>query len=86
MVEATTASSAFPLTVTDMLGRSVTLDAAPTVVAAISPTTVELAYAVGGTSLTRSSSFRYQEAAASLVDSGPSYQPNLELMVTKARM
>lgn len=55
---ATTAApkqTTYPLTVTDMLGRTVTIKAQPQAVAALSPTTVELVYAVGGTSKTRSS-------------------------------
>jgi iron complex transport system substrate-binding protein len=77
------AGTDYPLTVTDMLGRSVTISAAPEAVAALSPTTVEYVYAVGATSLTRSSSVRYPEAAAAAADIGPSYQPNLELVAAK---
>ena len=73
----------YPLTVTDMLGRSVTIQTAPTAVAALSPTTVEYVYAVGGTSVTRSSSVRYPEAATSAVDIGPSYQPNFEIVAAQ---
>lgn len=79
----TVAGTEYPLTVTDMLGRSVTVDAAPTAVAALSPTTVEYVYAVGGTSLTRSSSVTYPADATSALDIGPSYQPNLELIVAE---
>jgi iron complex transport system substrate-binding protein len=77
------ASTEYPLTVTDMMGRSVTIDTAPTTVAALSPTTVEFVYAVGGTSVTRSKSVQYPEAAKSATDIGPSYQPNLELVVSE---
>jgi iron complex transport system substrate-binding protein len=55
----------------------------PTAVAALSPTTVELVYAVGGTSLTRSKSVQYPEAAAAAEDIGPSYQPSLELVAAQ---
>jgi iron complex transport system substrate-binding protein len=72
----------YPVTVTDMLGREVTIDAAPESVAALSPTTVEFVYAVGGTSLTRSSSVQYPEEAASAEDVGSSYQPNLEIIAS----
>src|SRR3972149_9924568 len=74
--EATVAGTEYPLTITDMLGRSVTIEAAPATVAALAPTTVELVYAVGGTSVTRASSVGYPEAAVSATDIGPSYQPN----------
>jgi iron complex transport system substrate-binding protein len=66
-----------------MLGRSSTISAAPEAVAALSPTTVEYVYAVGATSLTRSSSVRYPDAATAAADIGPSYQPNLELIAEK---
>jgi ABC-type Fe3+-hydroxamate transport system substrate-binding protein len=46
----------YPLTVRDMLNREVKIDAKPQRVAALSPTTVEYVYAVGGTSVTRSTS------------------------------
>lgn len=76
------AGTEYPLTVTDMLGRQVTIDAAPEAVAALSPTTVEFVYAVGGTSLTRSSSVQYPEEAASAEDIGPSYQPSFEVIAS----
>jgi len=74
----------YPLTIQDMIGRSVTIDAAPTAVAALSPTTVELVYAVGATSLTRTKSVQYPEAAVAAVDIGPSYQPSLELIAAQS--
>jgi iron complex transport system substrate-binding protein len=82
--EPTPAGTEYPLTVTDMLERSVTIDAAPEAVAALSPTTVEYVYAVGATSLTRTSSVRYPEAATSATDIGPSYQPNFELVAAQS--
>ncbi len=74
----------YPLTLTDMLGRQVTIESKPVKVGALSPTTVELVYAVGGESLTRSSSVRFPEEATSAVDIGPSYQPNFELIAAQA--
>lgn len=81
--ESSVAGTEYPLIVTDMLGRSVTIDVAPSAVAALSPTTVEYVYAVDGISLTRSSSVTYPAEATSAVDIGPSYQPNLELVVAE---
>ncbi len=80
----TAAPVEYPVTLTDMLGRSVTIEAAPQKVAALSPTAVELVYAVGGTSVTRSKSVNYPEAAKGAVDIGPSYQPNFELIAAQA--
>jgi iron complex transport system substrate-binding protein len=76
------AATTYPLTITDMLGKSVTIAAEPQSVAAISPTTVEFVYAVGGTSKTRPSSVTLA-AAASAKDIGSSYQPNLELIAAE---
>lgn len=82
---ATTAAKAttYPLTVTDMLGRSVTITAKPVAIAAISPTTVEYVFAVGAQSKTRSASVRFPVAAAGAKDIGPSYQPNFELIAAE---
>ena len=74
---------AYPATVTDMLGREVRIDAKPERIAALSPTTVELVYAVGGESVTRSSSVDTPEEATAATDIGPSYQPNLELITAQ---
>ncbi|HEY8172085.1 MAG TPA: ABC transporter substrate-binding protein [Dehalococcoidia bacterium] len=76
-------ATTYPITITDMLYRQVTLDKAPVKIAAISPTTVEYVYAVGGTSVTRSSSVDYPEDAVSAMDVGSAYQPNLELIAAQ---
>jgi iron complex transport system substrate-binding protein len=76
--------TSYPLTVTDMLGRSVTIEAEPAKVAALSPTTVEYVYAVGGTSLTRSTSVDYPTNAVDAVDIGPSYQPSFEIIAQQS--
>jgi ABC-type Fe3+-hydroxamate transport system substrate-binding protein len=70
-------------TITDMLGRKVTIPAAPKVIAALSPTTVEYTFAVGAKSVTRSTSVKYPEEAKAAVDLGASYQPNLELLAAQ---
>jgi iron complex transport system substrate-binding protein len=82
---ATTAAKAttYPLTVTDMLGRSVTISKKPVAVAAISPTTVEYVFAVGATSKTRTTSVKFPAEAVAAKDIGPSYQPNFELIAAE---
>ena len=72
--------TSYPLTVTDMLGNSVVIDAEPQAIAAISPTTVEFVYAVGRTSLTRTTSVDFPEEATSAADIGSAYTPNVELI------
>ena len=81
---ATEQPTAYPLTVTDMLGRSVTIPAEPKIVAAISPTTVEYVYAVGATSTTRTTSVNYPAEATSAKDIGSAYQPSLELIAAES--
>jgi iron complex transport system substrate-binding protein len=62
----------------DDLGRSVSVPANPQRVVALSPTIVELMYAVGATPAGRPNSATYPEAAKTLPDFGTSYQPNFE--------
>jgi iron complex transport system substrate-binding protein len=81
--EPTSDAVTYPLTLTDMLGRSVTIDAEPRVVAAISPTAVEFVYAVGGTSVTRTTSVDFPEEAVEAVDVGSAYQPNSGLIAVQ---
>ncbi len=65
----------------DDLGRSVTLPASPTRIVALSPSIVELMYAVGATPAGRPSSADFPEAAKSLPSFGTSYQPSYEEIV-----
>lgn len=74
-------ASAYPVTVTDLLGRSVEIKAKPTTIVAISPTAVEFVYAVGGTVVGRSSSVDFPEAAKAAKDIGTAYQPNFEAIL-----
>jgi iron complex transport system substrate-binding protein len=62
----------------DDLGRSVPVPTNPHRVVALSPTIVELMYAVGATPVGRPSSANYPEAASTLPAFGSSYQPNFE--------
>lgn len=62
----------------DALGRSVTVSTPAKRVVAMSPSVVELMYAVGATPVGRPSSADYPEAAKSVPAFGTSYQPNYE--------
>lgn len=75
---ATTAAAAYPVKVTDMLGRQVEIKAKPTTIVALSPTAVELVYAVGGKVVGRSASVTYPQEALSAKEVGTAYQPNAE--------
>jgi len=66
----------------DDLGRSVKAPASPQRVVAMSPTVVELMYAVGATPVGRPSSANYPETAKSVENFGTSYQPSLEVIAS----
>jgi iron complex transport system substrate-binding protein len=75
------AASPTPLAVDltkDDLGRSVSPPIPAGRVVALSPSIVELMYAVGATPIGRPSSAEYPEAAKSVPAFGTSYQPNFE--------
>ncbi len=77
---ATPTTAAVDLTKDD-LGRLVTVPASVTRVVAMSPSIVELMYAVGSTPVGRPSSANFPEAAKSVAAFGTSYQPNFEEIV-----
>jgi iron complex transport system substrate-binding protein len=62
----------------DATGKSFTIETPPKRVAALSPSAVELMYAVGATPIARPSSANYPEQAKSVTAVGTSYQPNFE--------
>ncbi|WP_104992360.1 ABC transporter substrate-binding protein [Deinococcus sp. NW-56] len=70
--------SAQARTITDDLGRQVTIPDAPKRVAALSPFLVEGVFAVGVTPVARPSSATYPQAALKVPEVGLSYTPNLE--------
>jgi iron complex transport system substrate-binding protein len=73
-----TTATAYPLKVTDQLGRSVEIKAKPKVIVAVSPTAVELVYAAGGTVAGRSASVDFPAEAKTAKEVGTAYQPNFE--------
>ncbi len=79
----TAAATTYPLTVTDLLGRKVTIATKPVAVAAISPSTVEYVFAVGAVSKTRSTSVTYPFEAARTVAVGPADNPNLQVLAAQ---
>jgi iron complex transport system substrate-binding protein len=73
-----TPAPAFPLTITDSLGRSVTIPAKPERVVAMSPSVVETLFALGVTPVGRPETATYPPEAQNVESFGTSYQPNLE--------
>lgn len=80
---ATATPDAYPVTVTDMLGNEVTIEAAPERIVAASPSTIELLYAAGGEAVARSSTARIPEEVASLPDIGRAEAPAYERIVAE---
>jgi ABC-type Fe3+-hydroxamate transport system substrate-binding protein len=78
-----TAVADYPLTVNDMMDRSVDIAAKPTRVVATSPTTVETVYAVGGTLVAHDASSDYPPEVANLPAVGRAYAPDFEGIVAQ---
>lgn len=73
----------FPVTVTDLLGRDVTIEAAPERIVTTSPSAIEMLYAAGGTAIARSSTALGVAGAEDLVDIGNAYSPSVELILAQ---
>ena len=71
-------AAAYPITVTDLLGRKVEIKQKPTTVVALSPTAVEFVYAAGGTVVGRTDTATYPAAAQKAQVIGSAYQPALD--------
>lgn len=80
--EPTAEASAYPLTVRDLLGREVTIEAAPQTVVTTSPSAIEVLYAAGGTAAARSETAVHPEGVDVLPSVGPSYAPAFEAIIT----
>lgn len=74
--------AAYPVTVTDLLGREVEIKAKPTAVVGLSPTAVEMVYAVGGKVVGRVGSADHPEEAQQATDVGTAYQPSFETILS----
>jgi iron complex transport system substrate-binding protein len=70
-------------TFTDATGKPFDIPTAPKRVVALSPSVVDVMYAVGAPPVARPSSANYPEQAKSLPEIGTSYQPNLELIAAQ---
>lgn len=80
--ETTEPAGDFPVTVTDLLGRTVEIASAPDRIVGISPTAVEHVYAVGGSVVGRVASATYPESVMAADTVGDAYQPNLEAILS----
>jgi iron complex transport system substrate-binding protein len=74
----TAAQSKYPLTVVDMLGRSVQISQCPTRIVTTAPTATETLYRVGGTAVGVDSSSKYPEDVQGLSKVGSAYNISTE--------
>jgi iron complex transport system substrate-binding protein len=74
----TTPKVTYPLTVTDILGRTVTLNQKPSRIVTVHPTATETLYRVGGTAIGRDTSSKYPPEAQPLPTVGSAYNPSAE--------
>lgn len=77
----TEVATVYPLTVRDLLGREVTIDAAPQRIITTSPSAIEMLYAAGGEAIARSETSSHPETVAALPSIGPSYAPAFEAII-----
>jgi iron complex transport system substrate-binding protein len=68
----------YPLTITDIAGRTLTLNQKPARIITLHPTATEMLYRVGGTAVGRDTGSRYPADAAPLPTVGSSYSPSAE--------
>lgn len=77
-VTSTAANAIYPMTVTDILGRTVQIAKKPVSIVTVSPTATETLYRVGGTAIGRDTSSRYPPEAQSATSVGSAYSLNME--------
>ncbi len=70
--------TSYPLTITDILERTVTLNQKPSRIVTVHPTATETLYRVGGIAIGRDTGSKYPPEAQSLPTIGGSYNPSAE--------
>jgi iron complex transport system substrate-binding protein len=68
------------VTVTDMLGRSVTFDSTPTKIVTVSPTATEVLYTLGVSAIGRDTSSHFPPEVESVQEVGGAYSPSFEVI------
>ena len=70
--------TSYPLIITDILDRTVTLNQKPSRIVTLHPTATEILYRVGGTAVGRDTGSKYPPEALSLPTIGGSFNPSAE--------
>ncbi|MCC6736491.1 MAG: ABC transporter substrate-binding protein [Bauldia sp.] len=73
----------FPVTLHDVIGREVTVPAAPQRIVTTSPSAIELLYAAGGVAIARSATATGVPGADAMADIGNAYAPSPELILAQ---
>ena len=73
--------AAYPITVTDMMGREVEIKSEPTKIVGISPTAMEMLYRVGGKAVGRDNSSTWNPVVEALPSVGGAYSPSMEAII-----
>jgi len=71
-------ATTYPVTVTDLLGRSVQIAQKPVRIVTLLPTATETLYQVGGTAIGRDTSSKYPTGVETLPTVGGAYNPSME--------
>ncbi len=74
----TPTGTSYPLTVTDLMGRTVTVNQKPVKIVTVHPTATETLYKVGGVVVGHDTGSKYPPEAQSLPTIGGSYTPSVE--------
>lgn len=73
----------YPLEITDMMGRPVTIPAKPARIVSISPTATEMLYVAGGMAVARDSSSTFPAEVLDLPELGGAYSPSFEAIAVQ---
>ena len=74
-------SQPLPISITDAFNQIIKFEKTPEKIATISPTSTEMLYAAGGSSILRDRASNFPESVLSLPDVGSAYNPSIETII-----